>query len=79
LPESLARQALTDQNFVDYLAMSQKTLQGTEAMTLEDRRNQIRSIGADFYEQTADPLKAQILVNILMSFDFLQANASISF
>jgi hypothetical protein len=79
LPESLARQALTDQNFVDYLAMSQKTLQDTEAMTLEDRRNQIRSIGADFYEQTADPLKAQILVNILMSFDFLQANASISF
>jgi len=79
LPESLARQALTDQNFVDYLAMSQKTLQDTEAMTLEDRRNQIRSIGADFYEQTADPLKAQILVNILMSFDFLQANASLSF
>lgn len=79
LPENLARQALTDQNFVDYLAMSQQTLQETEAMTLEERKNQIRNIGADFYKQTADPLKAQILVNILMSFDFLQANTPISF
>lgn len=79
LPENLARQALTDQNFVDYLAMSQKTLQETEAMTLEERKNQIRNIGADFYKQTADPLKAQILVNILMSFDFLQASTPISF
>lgn len=73
LPDRLAREALTDQEFVDFMAQSRDGLLQSGALTIEQQKNAIRDIGRQYYEQTGDAVKAQILVNILMSFEFLQA------
>jgi hypothetical protein len=73
LPERLAREALTDQEFVDFMAQSRDDLLNSGAVSIEEQKNIIRDLGSQYFEQTGDAVKAQILVNILMSFEFLQA------
>lgn len=70
---AVARGYLQNPDFVNYISASQQTVLGTEALTVEDKKNAIRNVSRSYLEQTGDPVGAQILSNILNSADFLLA------
>lgn len=70
---AIARAYLDNPEFVNFIAASQQNVLGTEALTAEDKTNAIRNESLSYLEQTGDEVGAQILVNILESYEFLLA------
>jgi len=65
-----ARRRLADPEFTKFLTVSREQLMTEPATTLEAKRNSAREKAVQYYEQTGDPVGAQILLNALLSFDF---------
>jgi hypothetical protein len=68
-----ARQLLTDPNFIDTVAESRQILMDSGANSLEEQRNAARNVAMNYFNTTGDEVAAQILYNVLVSFDFTMA------
>jgi hypothetical protein len=68
-----ARRVLTDPNFIDTVAESRQILMDSGATSLEEQRNAARNVAMNYFNATGDQVAAQILYNVLVSFDFTMA------
>jgi hypothetical protein len=68
-----ARRVLTDPNFIDTVAESRQILMDSGANSLEEQRNAARNVAMNYFNATGDQVAAQILYNVLVSFDFTMA------
>lgn len=73
--KATARQYLTDPNFIDIVQQGQQQLLSSNFTSLEEQNNLARSIAKTYYSQVGDPIAAEILQNVLASFDFSLAYA----
>ena len=68
-----ARRVLADPNFIDTVAESRQILMDSGATSLEEQRNAARNVAMNYFNATGDQVTAQILYNVLVSFDFTMA------
>jgi hypothetical protein len=55
------------------VAESRQILMDSGATSLEEQRNAARNVAMNYFNATGDQVAAQILYNVLVSFDFTMA------
>jgi hypothetical protein len=68
-----ARRVLTDPNFIDAVAEARQVLMDSGATSLEEQNNAAKNVAMNYFNATGDQVAAQILYNVLVSFDFTMA------
>lgn len=70
-PAQTARQYFADANFVAYLDQAKTEVQNFQATSIEEKKNAAKQIAADYIQQTGDVVGGTVLLNSLLSFDYL--------
>jgi hypothetical protein len=70
-PAQTARQYFSDANFVAYLDQAKTEVQNFQATSIEEKKNAAKQIAADYIQQTGDVVGGTVLLNSLLSFDYL--------